>query len=92
MIERDVQRDDIRLVEQLVERHRRHVVRPIKLVVVTNVVCQHAAVKWRQELDQILSDKSAADDPEGAAGELASHPFPELALSQGEVRFGHAMQ
>ncbi len=66
--------------------------RAIKLVVVANVVRQHAALKWRQQLDQILSDKSAADDPKGAAGELASHPFPELALPQGLIGFGHAMQ
>ena len=54
--------------------------RAIEIRIVADVVRQHAAVERRQQLDEILADKSAADDAErsgrSAAGRRASATAP----------------
>ena len=91
-IERHVQRDDVGFGEQLRSATGVTPMAAIELRIVANVVREDAAVERRQQPDEILADESAADDAEGAAGQLPADQFLPLAAAQRDARFRHAMQ
>ena len=81
-VERHVQRHDVGLGKQLIERHRSDAMRAIELGIVADVVREHAAIEWREQSNEILSHEAAANDPNGSPSQLTPNKFPPVSTAQ----------